>query len=161
MRTSTLILAICAVTFWTTSASAQMTYTTKGGNALIPDALSTVDLPDGNMLVRSTSNGFIWTEDDNVVGGNGALACYGSNTMSPEGEQLDGSGTCEGVDPDGDIWWLWWNGGMEGEFGFTGGTGKYAGITGGGTWKAQLRYPDGSFTNDWEGSWTIPEHTME
>lgn len=143
------------------SLNAQTTYTTTGGNALMPEVLSTVELPDGNMLVRTLAHGFSWSNEEAAVGGNGALECYGSSTMSPEGAQLDGSGTCEAIDPDGDIWWLWWDGGMDGRFGFTGGTGKYAGIEGSGTWKLQTMFADGKNTNTWEGTWTLPAQGEE
>lgn len=161
MRNLTQFLAVCALVSTWTSANAQMSYTTKGGNALTQDVLSTVDLPDGNMLVHATSSGFSWTDNDDVVGGNGSLECSGFSTVSPEGDQLDGSGSCVGLDEDGDIWRIWWSGAMGGEFGFTGGTGKYAGINGGGTWTTKVRYPDGKVMNDWEGTWTIPDHMME
>ncbi len=155
------ILSVCVLVSMATTAYAQMSYTTNGGNALMPNVLSTVDLPDGNMLVHAMSSGFSWTNEDNVVGGNGSLECSGFTTVSPDGVQLDGSGTCEGLDTDGDVWRLWWSGGTEGEFGFTGGSGKYAGINGGGTWKLQSQFADGKAMNEWDGTWTIPDHMME
>ena len=160
MRIISQFLALGVLLAAVAPVQAQMTYTATGGNAFIPEVVASVDLPDGNMLARTISHGFIWTNEENMVGGNGSLECFGSNTLSPEGDQLDGSGTCEGLDADGDVWWVWWSGGIEGNFSFTGGTGKYTGISGGGTWKAQLQYPDGKAMNEWEGTWTIPAMEM-
>lgn len=160
MRLTPILLSF-ALACLATPANAQMDYATEGGNALTQSIISTVDLPDGNMLVRNESSGFTWADDETAVGGNGTLDCFVSVIVTPDGEQLDGSGICEGMDEDGDLWWVWVTGGTEGEFGFTGGTGKYAGISGGGTWKQQVRYADGKAVNDWEGSWTIPAHGME
>jgi hypothetical protein len=81
--------------------------------------------------------------------------------MSPEGKPVAGSGTCDVVDLEGDTWRIWWAGAMGGDFSMTSGSGKYAGISGGGTWKIQSIYLDGNRTNEWTGSWTIPAHDME
>jgi hypothetical protein len=149
------LLAVCV-----TAASAQMTYEATGGNVFIPKVMSSVDLPDGNMLLRIMNSGFSWSENEEAVGGNGSINCYGSNIVNADGEQIDGSGTCETMDTDGDLWWIWWTGAMAGDWGFTGGTGKYAGITGGGTWASEIEYPDGRVMNSWTGSWTIPASEM-
>lgn len=139
--------------------SAQMTETT-GGNAFVPEVVSQSPLPDGNMLVHVANKGFIWNDDVDVQAGNGSMNCYGTAIVSPEGEQLSGSGSCHTVDEDGDTWSAWYTGATGGEWGFINGTGKYAGISGGGTWENDVEYADGKAANTWTGSWTIPE-TME
>lgn len=143
-----------------TALFAQMDYEATGGNVLIPEVVSSVDLPDGTMLVRVMSSGFSWSENEEAVGGNGSMDCAGSNIMNAEGDQLDGAGTCEIMDTDGDLWWIWWTGGGGGDWGFVNGTGKYSGITGGGSWKSETEYPDGRGMNSWVGSWTIPAAEM-
>lgn len=161
MKISIQTLLACCLVAASTSAYAQMTYEATGGNAFVPSWTESVALPDGNTLVRTVSHGFTWANDEDVVGGNGSMSCYASLTMNPDGMPVAGSGTCDVLDLEGDTWRLWWDGAVGGNWGMTVGTGKYAGITGGGTWKQQARYADGNWMNEWTGSWTIPAHEME
>ena len=160
MRSIIHFLSACLLLLATTAAFGQMEYNATGGIALTPEVVGTVDLPDGNVLVKTMSSGFIWTNEEGIVGGNGSMDCSNFSTVGPEGDQLDGAGTCVGLDPDGDLWWSWATGAGEGEWGLTGGTGKYAGINGGGTWKVQVQFADGKVTNEWQGTWTIPAMEM-
>ena len=155
MMHKTIASAVCLLLFVATSVSAQDSYTTTGGVALSQKVIAKTTLPGGSMLVETHSKGFIWT-DDEAVGGNGSLNCYASNIMGAEGMPASGSGTCQNIDADGDVWWVTYDGGMEGMWNYTGGTGKYVGVDGGGTWKNAQGYADMKIINTWEGSWTIP-----
>jgi len=160
MRILTLPLSCLLLALAGAPLHAQTEYTAKGGNAFVSEVTGSLDLPDGTTRITVHNRGFIWNDGEPVVGGNGSMDCIGSNILSAEGEPMSGAGTCEAIDLDGDIWWVWWNGAAGGDFGFTGGTGKYTGITGGGSWMSDSQYADGKVMNKWEGSWTIPASDM-
>ena len=68
----------------------------------------------------------------------------------------NGHGYCDAVDADGDRWWIWWNNTPESnKWGFIGGTGKYEGITGGGTTESLAQMADGRAAITWDGHWTM------
>ena len=150
----------CLMAVGFSSAYGQMTYDVAGGHALMPESLETVSLPNGNTLSRSISHGFIWSNEE-AVGGNGSLTCYGSSILDPEGMPASGSGTCDVLDLEGDSWTIFWTGAQGGKWKITGGHGKYHGMTGGGTWAVQSVYADGKTMNEWTGKWTIPAHKMD
>lgn len=155
------ILLVITLAMGASIASAQSYEGVVGGNAFVPEVLSQSPLPDGSVLVTVLSRGFTWTNDTDIQAGNGSMDCYGTNVVSAEGEPVSGAGSCTAIDEDGDAWTAWWTGTAGGEWGFLNGTGKYAGISGGGTWEAAAEYADGKSTNSWIGSWTIPEMEMD
>ena len=66
------------------------------------------------------------------------------------------SGHCDGVDADGDVWTIWYGGDEDGgDWGYMGGTGKFEGIEGGGTFSAESQWSDGRGINSWEGKYTL------
>ncbi len=63
---------------------------------------------------------------------------------------------CGGVDADGDVWTIWYGGDEDGgDWGYMGGTGKFEGIKGGGTFSAESQWSDGRGINSWEGTYTL------
>ena len=52
--------------------------------------------------------------------------------------------------------WIWfWNGADGGEWGIINGTGKFEGMTGGGTSVPEAADPDGRFAIRWEGTFNM------
>ena len=70
--------------------------------------------------------------------------CLGSSLDNADGSPIDSYGTCVATDKDGDVWWLVYHNGV-GERTWTvlGGTGKYEGVSGGGTSEWLLGTGDG------------------
>jgi hypothetical protein len=115
-----------------------------------------VSLPGGRTLQRAVSNGFILTDDPSSPLDQSAATCYGATIVSASGEPGAGSGHCEAIDKDGDVWMLWFrNDAHGGPWGYINGTGKFEGIEGGGTWAEGPQWPDGRGINTWETTYTL------
>ncbi|HYN23126.1 MAG TPA: hypothetical protein VE078_19360 [Thermoanaerobaculia bacterium] len=115
-----------------------------------------VSLPGGRTLQRAVSNGIILTDDPSSPLNESATTCIGATVVSASGEPVAGSGHCEAIDKDGDVWMLWWrNDAHGGPWGYINGTGKFEGIEGGGTWAEGPQWPDGRGINTWETTYTL------
>jgi hypothetical protein len=122
----------------------------------------TNELPGGRTVLHGTYGQFMTTED-----GSGALAnmmgeCYGSLYLSPSGTTESGAGFCFFRDPEGNGYWAWWRveeGGTTrcpiscGLIGVVGGVGSLEGMTGEGTFKNEVGYPDLTGVGSWTLSW--------
>jgi hypothetical protein len=124
----------------------------EGRTLYVPIDTQSYDLPDGSNVEQQARSGFSVeitgeTPPHNEV-------CSGTRIYSPDGKAWHEAGYCFSVDPDGDVIWLWFKGTEEGsEHHFISGTGKYDGITGGGTAKQGTEWDDGKFYVDWTSSW--------
>lgn len=135
-----------------TGAQAQQTWSGDGNTMLAPLTVEKYQLPDGRMVRAMSFNGFTVTEDKESPFHLASQDCKGTYLFEADGENFTAAGHCVSRDADGDVWWIWWNGGPTGgDFGVTGGVGKYAGMTGGGTWTARTPMPDGKIVNSWHG----------
>ena len=90
-----------------------------------------------------------------------SVICPGVNDIR-DGVSLAYHGYCVVTDRDGDRAVLAWSGGQTpagkfgGEFQWTGGTGKYAGITGKNTFLGFANLPTSQGYALWEGEWQLP-----
>ena len=85
-----------------------------GGNALGQDHLRAIILAD------DPANPLNMAEHD----------CLGGSIIGPDGDTGNGAGYCDGIDKDGDVYFIWYrNDGDDRRWGFLGGTGKFAGAT--------------------------------
>jgi hypothetical protein len=136
--------------------TAQAQQTGSGTATYVPAKIKKMELPDGTMLERSHLRTVVVADDPAVPFHMSTQDCLGTNILDAEGNLLTGRGYCDGVDGDGDVWWIWWNNGPTGgDWGFMGGTGKYEGITGGGTTTFEGATPDSRLVITWEGSWEV------
>ena len=128
--------------------------TVKGRFFAVSQIVGSYDLPNAGTVQRTKSSGMFATEDpENALNLNSAT-CIGTTVMDADGNEMSGAGYCDGVDADGDTWILWWDdSGTGGDWGFLAGTGKFAGIEGGGTWQEDFVAADGHITNTFEGTW--------
>lgn len=111
-----------------------------GGNALGQDHLKAIILAD------DPTNPLNMTEHD----------CLGGSIIGPNGDTGNGAGYCDGIDKDGDVYFIWYrNDGADRRWGFLGGTGKFAGVDGGGTTEVVGGTPDGRVVVKWQGKWTM------
>ena len=110
-----------------------------GGNMLGQDHLKGVMLADGG-----TGPFHLAVHD-----------CLSSMVAGPDGAPQQINGVCDAIDKDGDVFWMWFhNQGETHVWTFMGGTGKFDGITGGGTTKELASKPD-RLVISWEGSWKM------
>lgn len=73
--------------------------------------------------------------------------CLGAEISDGKGVPEEGHGTCVNVDKDGDAWWFSYsNKGDDRNWSVVSGTGKYVGMTGGGTTKILAITSDGRLT---------------
>jgi len=121
---------------------------------------TTIELPDGRSLNRSTSHIFMAADDSDSSLNQGKGSCMSEGVVSESGGILDAAGACVVRNGGGDTYWFWWrltDGGTEtcpiscGTWGIFNGTGVFAGATGSGTWKTTTLYPDGTDA----GAWTM------
>jgi hypothetical protein len=128
--------------------------TGSGTVTYIPASMENVERPDGTIFQRSHLKGVVVATDAAVPFHLSNQDCVGGNIIGADGALLDGHGYCDGVDADGDVWWIWWHNSVdENVWGFMGGTGKYEGIEGGGTTQVQSQSADGRMVITWEGTW--------
>ncbi len=139
-----------------TGARAQQTWSGDGNSLLAPSTVEEYQLPDGRMVRAMSFQGFTVSEDKESPFHLASQDCRGTYLFEADGASFTAAGYCVAQDADGDVWWNWWNGDQSGgEWGVTGGVGKFAGMTGGGTYTVMDRMPDGKITNSWHAELTM------
>lgn len=122
------------------------------------------ELEDGRTVVMSHSAQATLADDPNHPLADQRADCAGQFVLSAEGEFLSGNGTCFSRDADGDgvsYWWVVDSAGTEdcpdlcGSFTYYGGYGKYAGVTGSGTWERDALV-GGMGMGTWSSSYSMP-----
>ncbi len=86
--------------------------------------------------------------------------CRASGVANSENQPLGNGGYCTLIDSNGDVLWVWFRNmgpGTPGVWGAIGGTGAWAGATGGGKTEPVTQNPDGrAFVNSTTGTITTP-----
>lgn len=121
-----------------------------------PKVLETVALADGRVISRVSLSGF-------VIGSNAKNPfhmvnqhCSGTSILAAGQSEPTAYGYCEGLDRDGDAFFMSWSTGPGGNtWQLLGGTGKFDGISGGGTSDTTHTWTDGKYVIDWDGTWTM------
>lgn len=150
-----LAVAVSGLLFVTADAQAQE-MSASGYAAYMQTGATTTALGEGRTRVDQTSDGYVMTDDPASPFHLMAQDCAGTNLIAADGTLERASGYCAARDADGDMYWFWyWNGPAGSEWGLIGGTGKFDGITGGGTSEAVAADPDGRSVVRWEGTWTM------
>ena len=127
-----------------------------GDFAFMTTASEEMPLSDGQVLMRVVQSGMVFADDPASPLDRTATTCTGSTVMDATGRATVVSGHCDGVDADGDVWTIWYGGDEDGgDWGYMGGTGKFEGIEGGGTFSAESQWSDGRGINSWEGTYTL------
>jgi len=117
----------------------------------IQTSSSSDTLTDGTTIEHFTSAAVILCDDAENSLHLAQQDVAGTNIIDAKGEVVTSTGHGSAVDRDGDIMVFWWK---DGEWGFFGGTGKYAKVKGGGTSTTLLITADGRQVITWEGKWT-------
>ena len=127
-----------------------------GHNANQNVSTETKKLADGRMLMR--------IHDAVVIMGNNpgnpfhltSLDCFSTFIATPDAKSGNGGGYCQGLDKDGDAWWISFRGDFAGgTWTFIGGNGKFEGVTGGGTYKPVAQMEGGRSLSVWDGTWEL------
>ena len=159
---TSIIFATVGLLMSTTAIAGSVVPTTGHGYGATTSSSATA-LPDGSTLIKQTSHEF-WIQDINEANFPPEVVadCNSAMLLSAEGAPVAFSGVCSGTDIDGDTF-IAANHSMTPDFSdcqwsMYGGTGKYAGVTGGG-----VCIPGGPTTSDgsnskfsWKGEWVLP-----
>jgi hypothetical protein len=158
MRRTPLALACSFIACLLTASTAAAQDVSDMGHAVyVPTDLTKVELPDGTYAVEQSTQGYVLTDDRDSAFNRVAQDCTGTNIVAADGSPILASGYCSGRDTDGDMYWFsYWNGADRREWTLVGGTGKFEGISGGGTSEMVSMDAGGTFLVRWEGSWSTP-----
>jgi hypothetical protein len=121
-----------------------------------PTLLETVELADGRVLSRVKVSGFVIGSNEKNPFHMVNQHCSGTSILTTGQSEPTAYGYCEGVDRDGDVFFMAWTTGPAGNtWQLLGGTGKFDGISGGGTSATTQAWTDGKYVIDWDGSWKM------
>ncbi len=127
-----------------------------GHSVWSPQTVSSVKLPDGRTIERQHVKGFAIANDPNSPFRNVSQDCMFTVVTSADGNSVSSGGFCDGIDADGNVYWVWAQADESGgNWHYIGGTGKFEGIQGGGTYELATEWPDGKVRTTWEGTWKI------
>ena len=147
----------------TSTAFAQRSGTVGGRFASHTISQDQTEMPDGSMMVTIHYHQTAFADDQSHPLDNISNDCVGMLQVSGEGAAMSASGSCFGIDADGDrvaSWWRMDEGGTDdcpvmcGSWGFFAGTGKFEGLEGSGTWEQKTTFAN-SDTGTWRGSYTM------
>jgi hypothetical protein len=126
-----------------------------GTGAYAVDVIGEFELSDGSTGSQAIHTGFVFGDDPSNPFDNSIQTCAGTSVEAADGSTFAARGYCDGIDGDGDLWWIWWASSPDGgKWGLMGGTGKWVGVRGGGTTQQVAQWPDGRYIITWEGTWT-------
>ncbi len=128
----------------------------KGGRSVfVPLSIEDAKQADGSIVRRASSTGVSMTDlrfpFDAMLS-----RCTGTTIIAADGKSGRTRSMCEALSSKGDRAAYWVVGDFTGgryEWIEGTGTGAYAGLKGGGTYKIKTVMPDGSVVLDWSGSW--------
>ena len=112
------------------------------------------ELPEGRILQRAHSKGIVTAEDSSAPWHLGTEDCQTTFVLESDGSTAAGKFVCDIVDADGDVWWLTADV-SAGAWQVIGGTGKYDGMEGEGTFQILVQFPDGRYSFNYEGSYRL------
>jgi len=116
--------------------------------------LSSIPLKNGLTAVRVQYHVGIVTDAQEGLFHGATQQCLTTLIQNAEGSIVEGHGACDGIDPDGDVWWLSIS--MEGDspirWTVTAGTGKYQGIATSGINTLIAQHADGIVLGRFEGN---------
>ena len=112
--------------------------------------------PDGS-VVRKTGSMCISTADLPFPFDQIRLLCSAVTDFAADGKVVSSHGFCDGTSTKGDRYasWTVWDAVNLGRWGYFDGSGAYAGIKGGGTYKTRTAFPGGGAILDVIGSWQV------
>jgi hypothetical protein len=152
-----LISAGAAVLFLALAPGSQAQERSDSGDfSFVTASSEEMPLGDGQVLMRVVQSGMVFADDPASPLDRSATTCSGSTVMGVPAQATVVSGHCDMVDADGDVWTAWYAGNQDGgDWGFMGGTGKFEGVEGDGTFSAGVQWADGRGINSWKVTYTL------
>jgi hypothetical protein len=130
--------------------SAQATAAEWSGKAFYrPVAEETVKLSDGRTLIRSVVAGYVYGDTSGNPFDMMHQTCSSTIVIAPNDGGMEQFGHCDALDANQDLFVISFH---DDKWRIEGGTGKFAGMTGGGTTKNISTWPDGSYLISWTGT---------
>ena len=118
--------------------------------------LSSIPLKNGQTAQRVLYLVGIVTDAQEGLFHGATQQCLATVVQTNDGSAVKGGGSCDGIDPDGDVFWLSFA--LEGDSPFlwtiTGGTGKYADLEMSGVTNVIAQHPDGIIIGRFEGNFS-------
>ena len=111
---------------------------------------------DGRTILHAHDKGIVETNDPKSPLHLMSRECSGTLIKDTKGNIVDGGGYCDNFDQSGDAYWNTWNVTPEGgnKWSVYHGTGKFEGMSGGGTSKFIVNFPD-RYAITYEGTLTV------
>lgn len=122
----------------------------------------TFEMDKGRLYWVGEFTGTLFNDKAGGIMDHAAVACPGTNDVRLDGQISSAQGNCIVTDAQGDkAFASWWSKGpfpgpFSGEFTWTGGTGKYAGIKGTSKFSAMITAPTTSGYCLWDATWELP-----
>lgn len=155
MRTCTLVLVSAALVGVMAAGTVVRAELKKGKitghDLMVPITVDSAKLANGMTVRHTNQKGFTTGNEPGNPFDGACQDCFFSDVLAADGSVVSSTAHCQGVDRDGDTWSVV-TGAKEGTWVFVGGTGKFKGIEGGGTYKIDKEWPDGRALGSWEGS---------
>lgn len=127
-----------------------------GYSVYVPGEASAVALADGRSLSHWTVRGVLIEDAPESPFHLASQDCAATDLIGTDGTPVQSAGSCTGIDADGDLYRVsFLNTPEEGRYRFTGGTGKFARIEGGGTTEVVSVGPDGRIALRYDGTVTM------
>jgi len=132
------------------------TYQLTGRSIWTPESASSSKLADGRTVARQVLRGTAIADQPGTPLSLVSQDCMFTTVTAADGKAFQSGGYCDGLDADGDVYWAVGTATEAGgEWHYIGGTGKFEGLTGGGTYKLAETLPDGKILATWDGSGTL------
>ena len=149
MKTFILIILLAVIA---TPASIAQQRSISGHATYISTGAESIELVEGRTLGKTSSSAVLFEDDPQSPLHLMSQDCSGTNLIGSNGTLIQSVGSCFAVDSDGDIFWISFVNPPEGgTWRYTAGTGKFAGIEGGGTSEVIAIGHDGQLTIRYEG----------
>lgn len=133
-----------------TLASVQASAADWSGKAFYrPVSEETVKLSDGRTLVRSVVAGYVYADGAGNPFDMLHQTCSSTTVVAANGGGMEQFGHCDAMDANQNLFVISFH---DNEWRIEGGTGRFAGMKGGGTTKAIHTWPDGSYLISWSGT---------
>ncbi len=153
-RFVTAALATCVLALAVPPDASAQVRTGSGYAVYVPHGQTVQEFSGGTSVVRFFQQGFSLADDPDDPLHMVSFDCSGITAASSAGQMSHGH--CDGINTDSDTYSLWWRGDETGgDWGFIAGTGKYAGINGGGTYQPIAEWPDGRSAVRWTSEWSL------
>ena len=156
MATKVSLPVALAALLLTNAAATAAEMQVSGTLVYVPVSQDATKQSNGSTLIHTALKGVIRSDDEASPLNLSPQDCNGTVLISADGQSQTGGGHCTAIDKDGDAWWLsFLLTGDGSEWTVMGGTGKYEGMTGGGTTTPDAQFADGRDAEHYEGTLTM------